>query len=128
MAAMAGILIVEDEPLIRLAISVSLEGAGFDVVGTADTGPAALEAAFRHRPSIVLIDITLRGPLDGIETAQLLEQRFGVSILFITGQVDQASKARAFAATSPRGYLCKPFTVEQLTDAVRDALDPEASA
>ena len=122
----SGILIVEDEPLVALGMSVSLEQAGFRVVGVVSSATAAIESVSRLRPGMVLMDITLRGPTDGIEAARLLQEHFGVPVLFVTGQADMATKARAMAATRGCGYILKPFSGEQLTEAVSRAIDPGA--
>lgn len=122
----SGILIVEDEALVALGMSVSLEKAGYKVVGVVSSAVQAIEAVSRLRPGIVLMDITLRGPTDGIEAARLLQERFGIPVLFVTGQADAATKTRALAATKACGYLLKPFSGEQLTDAVGRAIDPAA--
>jgi DNA-binding NarL/FixJ family response regulator len=122
----SGILIVEDEPLVALGMSVSLEKAGFKVVGVVASAAQAYDSAARLRPGMVLMDITLRGPTDGIEAARLLQEHFGIPVLFVTGQADTATKTRALAATKACGYLLKPFSGEQLTDAVSRAIDPGA--
>jgi DNA-binding NarL/FixJ family response regulator len=121
-----GILIVEDEPLVALGMSGSLEQAGFKVVGVVSSAAQAIDTVSRLRPGMVLMDITLRGPTDGIEAARLLQERFGVPVLFVTGHSDTATKARALAATRACGYLVKPFSAGQLTDAVSRAIDPGA--
>ncbi len=120
------ILIVEDEAIVALGMSVALEDAGIAVAGIVDTGDAALRNAARRRPALALMDINLRGPIDGIEAARQLGERFGVPVLYVTGQADEATKTRALGITTPCGYLLKPFTPECLVAAVRAAFDHTA--
>ncbi|WP_119461002.1 response regulator [Rhodospirillaceae bacterium SYSU D60014] len=118
----ASILIVEDEVLIALFTSATLSDLGYDVIGIAKTAEDALQTANRHRPDLVLMDITLRGQGDGIEAAQRLKEHLGVPVLFVTAHADGTTMERA-AAAKPAGYLVKPFSPRQLGEAVSGALD-----
>lgn len=118
----ASILIVEDEMLIALFTSATLSDLGYSVIGIAATAEAALQSAAEHRPDLVLMDITLRGQRDGIDAAQLLRERLGIPILFLTAHADGATMERA-AMVEPVGYLVKPFSPRQLGEAVSGALD-----
>ena len=117
----ASILIVEDEALNALYITSVLEVCGYNVVGVAATASGALEAAADRVPDLVLMDITLRGDIDGIAAARSLQERLDVPILFVTAHADAPTLERA-RATNPVGYLIKPFTSRQLETAVEDAL------
>jgi CheY-like chemotaxis protein len=117
----AAILIVEDEALNALYISSVLEVCGYDVIGVTATAAEALDLAAGHVPDLVLMDITLRGEVDGIAAARSLQERLGVPILFVTAHADAPTLARA-RAINPAGYLLKPFTAHQLETAVRKAL------
>lgn len=115
------ILIVEDEAVIALALKIQLMDLGLDVVGTVTNGPAAVEAFERHQPNVVLMDIQLRGGMDGCELSKLLTSRFGAKIVYVTGQGDTATRNRAMQ-TRPAGYLVKPFAPDQLGRAIGAAL------
>jgi DNA-binding NarL/FixJ family response regulator len=116
------VLIVDDQKPFRDAARtvVKLTG-GFTVVGEAATAEEALAVIGDLRPDLVLMDITLRGKLDGIETAQLLMDHYGMRVLFTSAYSDDEIMARA-NATNPRGYLIKPFAEAQLKKAVERAL------
>lgn len=116
------ILIVEDEVLVAAYIVDVLGDAGFAVAGIAASGPEALSLAAESRPSLALVDIRLTGPLDGIELACLLRQRFGVPAIFLSGLADAATTQRA-AAAQPLGFLAKPIVPSQVFKAIERALD-----
>jgi CheY-like chemotaxis protein len=116
------ILIVEDEALIASYIEEVLGGSGFHVAGIAASGPEALSLAAESRPSLALVDIRLTGPIDGIELACLLRQRFGLPAIFLSGLADADTTARAQTAR-PLGFLPKPFLPSQVFNAIQRALD-----
>lgn len=117
----AGLLIVEDEALVALAMAEMLAAAGHEILDTAASGKAALEAAAKRVPDLVLMDITLRGAMDGIETAQALQAIAPMPILYVTAYSEGVIMERA-QATRPAGYLRKPFYGQQLERAVEAAL------
>ena len=116
------ILIVEDEALIASYIDEVLGGSGFRVAGIAASGPEALSLAAENHPSLALVDIRLTGPIDGIELACLLRQRFGLPAIFLSGLADADTTARAQTAR-PLGFLPKPFLPSQVFNAIQRALD-----
>jgi CheY-like chemotaxis protein len=116
------ILIVEDEALIASYIEEVLGGSGFRVAGIAASGPEALSLAAENHPSLALVDIRLTGPIDGIELACLLRQRFGLPAIFLSGLADADTTARAQTAR-PLGFLPKPFLPSQVFNAIQRALD-----
>lgn len=120
-AAPARILIVEDEAVIALNIAGILEAAGYEVVDVATNAEAALAAATREAPDLVLMDIRIRGNLDGIETAALLRERLAIPIVFLTAHADAQTLDRALA-TAPGGYVTKPFSEGTLRATIEVAL------
>ncbi len=104
----AEILIVEDEGLIALDLKKKLEQAGYTIVGVVDNSDDALINAERLHPSLILMDIRLRGPKDGIETADQIRQRFHIPVIFVTAHADRETLNRA-RITEPFGYIVKPF-------------------
>ena len=116
------ILIVEDEALIASYIEEVLGESGFRVAGIAASGPEALSLAAENQPSLALVDIRLTGPIDGIELACLLRQRFDLRAIFLSGLADADTTARAQAA-QPLGFLPKPFLPSQVFNAIQRALD-----
>ncbi len=115
------ILVVEDELLVGLDIACTLEEQGYEVVDVVDSGDRALATAERERPDLVLMDITIRGAMDGIETAKSIGARGRTAIVFVTSYTDGPFRERA-EATRPAGYVTKPFTPVDLERAVRRAL------
>lgn len=121
------VLIVEDEALVALDMAMILNSAGYQVMGTKPTGDSALvalnaAAADGIFPDLVLMDISLRGVIDGIDTTMQIKSTYpGVPVAFVTGQADPITRARA-EATGPAGYLLKPFTPEQLVSFIERVL------
>ena len=107
------ILVVEDEPLIAEDLRARLERFGYEVTGTAATGEDAIRIASASPPDLVLMDIVLKGPMDGIETACRIRDGQGVPILFLTAWADADVLSRAKAAM-PYGYLVKPVEDREL--------------
>ena len=115
------ILIVEDEALVASYIEEVLAESGFRVAGIAASGPVALSLAEETRPRLALVDIRLTGPIDGIELACLLRQKFGVPAIFLSGLADEETTHRAQLA-EPLGFLRKPFRPSQVFNAIERAL------
>jgi PAS domain S-box-containing protein len=115
------VLIVEDEALISEVVRDRLERVGCKVVGIADDGMAAIEAAVRLRPDLILMDVRLAGPVDGIEAAAAIGEKLPVAIVFLTAHSDEATLQRA-KATSGVGFVLKPIHFESLLVAMELAL------
>ena len=116
------ILIVEDEPLIASYIEEVLGESGFEVAGIAASGPEALSLAAEAAPALALVDIRLTGPIDGIELACMLRQKYGLPSIFLSGLVDGETARRAETA-QPLGFLPKPFLPSQVFKAIDRALN-----
>ncbi|HOY98500.1 MAG TPA: response regulator, partial [Candidatus Aminicenantes bacterium] len=84
------ILIVEDEIIIAMEIQVRLESAGFAVCGLASSGEKAIALAREKNPDLVLMDITLKGPLDGLETAGRIQAEKDIPVIFLSATDDEA--------------------------------------
>ena len=84
MSVPASILVVEDEALIADDLERTLRRLGYAVPAVIAEGERALEAAERHAPSLVLMDIKLKGRVDGIDAARAIQDRFETPIVFIT--------------------------------------------
>src|SRR5262245_25916120 len=78
----AKILVVEDSPLLAVNIEDALVDAGLQVVGIAASGAQALELAEKHRPELAIMDIRLAGPMDGVDVAVAIRERFGTWCVF----------------------------------------------
>tara|TARA_R110002096_G_scaffold77896_12_gene183529 strand:- start:28167 stop:30116 length:1950 start_codon:yes stop_codon:yes gene_type:complete len=111
------VLIVEDERIVAKDIEHTIRDLGYRSAGIASSCDKALELAQRVRPTIVLMDIRIKGPVDGVETAVLLRKFLDVPVIFLTAHADTATLARA-AQTSPYGYLLKPVRSSDIQSAI----------
>lgn len=103
------ILVVEDEMIIAANISMQLTEMGHEVIGIIPRGEDALNHIKRNRPDIVLIDIQLKGELDGIEIAQKMQEHHNdLAIIYLTANADEANFNRA-KLTHPYAFISKPF-------------------
>ena len=117
----ARVLIVEDEQIVAVDLEGHLERLGYQVVDTAASGEEACEKVGRAQPDLILMDVRLDGPMDGIEAAQRIRQICEVPIVFLTAYCDAATLERAKLA-EPYGYLVKPFVPSDLHAAIQMAL------
>jgi CheY-like chemotaxis protein len=109
----AKILIVEDEFVVADDIEARLLDLGYAVAGKANSGAEAIELAESHSPDLVLMDIHLRGLMDGITAATEIRQRFKLPVVFLTAYADESTLERAKVA-EPFGYILKPFEDREL--------------
>ena len=112
---MAGstVLIVDDEIIIARDLEARLSRLGYEVVGIASTGSEAIALAEKLRPSLVLMDIVLKGALDGIEAATEIRHRWHLPVIYITAYADRGTLERA-KVTEPFAYIVKPFSEREL--------------
>ena len=115
------ILVVDDEAIVAHDISECLTNLGCEIVGTALSGPDAIEKAGRFQPDLIMMDIVLQGPMDGVEAATHIREHYDIPCVFLSAYSDPAVLARAKIA-SPAGYLVKPFEEAGLRSAVEIAL------
>ncbi len=114
------IMVVEDEGITALNIKKSLEKIGYVVTSISVTGEDAVNNAARERPGLVLMDIILKGKIDGIEAAKRIRARFDVPIVYLTAYSDEAIIKRIMK-TDPTGYIVKPFNEKELRVALEIA-------
>jgi response regulator RpfG family c-di-GMP phosphodiesterase len=114
------ILVVEDESLVAKDIHNMLLGRGYEVVGVLSTGEAALESVSASRPDLVLMDIVLKGDIDGIAAARTIWETHGVPVVYLTAYADETTLARA-KVTEPFGYILKPFDERELQTTIEMA-------
>ena len=115
------ILIVEDETVIATDLSLRIQAMGYTVCATTVSGAEAVHLAELHRPDLVLMDIVLKGPMDGIEAAERIRSELGIAIVFITSYADEARLQRA-KLILPFGYIIKPFHERELKATIEIAL------
>ena len=107
------ILVVEDQRLIAADIENTLKKLGYVVVGNVASGEDAISTSDHVRPELVLMDVRLRGEMDGIHAGEIIRDRFNVPVVYLTAYSDEETILRA-RKTTPFGYLVKPFNERQL--------------
>jgi PAS domain S-box-containing protein len=119
--ARPSILIVEDELILAKDLQRTLIDLGYDAFAIASSAEAAVRRADERRPDLVIMDIRIKGALDGIQTATILKKRCSTAIVYLTAHADNAMIERA-KTTEPHGYLLKPVSVVDLRTTVEIAL------
>lgn len=107
------VLIVEDESLVALEIAETVKSFGFDIADICSNGEKALQIAEERRPNIVLMDIFIKGRMNGIQTARELIRSCRPSVIFLTAYSDR-DHIRQATALQPVGYLIKPVNPNEL--------------
>ena len=117
------ILIVEDESLVAYDLDRRLTRLGYTVVGRAATGAEAVRYAVTLCPHIVLMDIHLRGDMDGMEAAQIIRAQKPIPIVYLSAYVNETTIAH-LRATGAAAYLPKPITDHTLQQTLQRVLSP----
>ncbi|PVY39985.1 LytR/AlgR family response regulator transcription factor [Pontibacter virosus] len=115
------LLIAEDDVVIAQNLSLSLESMGYEVCQAVSSGEELLLQVHQHQPDLIILDITLEGKLDGIETAALLAKATKVPFIFMTAFSDKETIDRA-KQTNPHAYLVKPFDARTLQSSIELAI------
>ena len=115
------ILVVEDESIVAKDIQKSLQILDYDVCAVVSSGEEAIEKVKENYPDLVLMDIVLKGKMDGIEAAKEIRHNFNVPVVYLTGHADEKTLQRA-KITEPFGYIIKPFEDRDLRPAIEMAL------
>jgi len=115
------ILVVEDEAVIAADIRDALVGLGYDVVGPVARAEEAIRVARETRPDLILMDIHLTGPTDGIAATGIIKDALDTAVVYLTSYGDETTLQRA-KHTQPHGYLLKPFEEADLRTTVEVAL------
>jgi signal transduction histidine kinase len=118
---MVKILVVEDESIIAMTLSYTLEDLGYKVVDAVSSGNAAMQAVAKGGIDLILMDINIDGDFDGIETAARIRQQNDIPIVYLTSYADDRTISRA-EETSSFGYILKPFKGREVRAAIQIAL------
>ena len=102
------ILIVEDEKIVAMDIAGSLKSFGYEVSGIVASGRDAIEKVEQDPPDLILMDIRIKGDIDGIQTAEIIQSNYDIPIVYLTAFADEHTLLRA-RITAPYGYIIKPF-------------------
>jgi CheY-like chemotaxis protein len=117
----ANIMIVEDEGVVSIDIRNMLIKAGYSIAAVAFQGDDAVEKAELSAPDLILMDIGLKGEIDGIEAAKRILDRFQIPVVFLTGFADEVTMAKA-QEIKPSGFIIKPINEEELKKTLEDIL------
>ena len=117
MIKLTEILIVEDEMIIAANISMQLSNLGYDVIGIIPRAEEVLNFIQQHQPDIILMDINLKGELDGIDIVHLIHKNYKIPIIYLTANADETHFQRA-KATNPYAFISKPFKKLDLQRAI----------
>lgn len=115
------ILVVEDEGITAMDIKSRLEELGYIVPALANSGKEAISLAKKLKPNLILMDINLKGEMDGTQAAKYISSHFQIPIIFLTAFNDESTLNRA-KESAPYGYITKPFETSDLRNAVELSL------
>ncbi len=115
------VMLVEDEIIVAADVKNRLENMGYSVLGIFDTGEEAIEKAGELKPNLVLMDIVLKGEMDGIDAAQKIRELYDIPIIYLTAYSDEKTLERA-KVTEPFGYVLKPFEDREIQSAIEMAI------
>jgi signal transduction histidine kinase/DNA-binding response OmpR family regulator len=115
------ILVVDDEIIIARDLEARLQSMDFEVVAIASTGAEAIDLAAEYLPDLILMDIVLKGNMDGIEAAAEIRKRFHCPVIYVTAYTDDRTLQRA-KVTEPFGYIVKPFLGREIKANIEMAL------
>jgi PAS domain S-box-containing protein len=120
------ILIVEDEAITAMELEETLKKRGYDVIGTVSNGGTAIRVAKEKWPDLILMDIRIEGKMDGIETANQINQFHDIPIIFLTAYSDDVTLPRAIK-TKSHSYMLKPFNEKELYSNIELAINKHRS-
>ncbi len=116
------ILIVEDEGIVALDLKQMVEQMGYTVSAVARSGETAVEQATALRPDLILMDIRLKGEMDGVDATETIHKMLDVPVVYVTAFVDRPTLQRA-RSTQPQGYVFKPLDPRELRFVIEQALN-----
>ncbi len=117
----AKVLVVEDEKIVAKDIAKTLQRLGYMVVASVSSGEEAIQKVSEIQPDLVLMDIMLKGKMDGIEAAEEIKANFNIPVIYLTAYADEQTLQRA-KITEPFGYIIKPFDERDLHTTIEIAL------
>jgi DNA-binding response OmpR family regulator len=112
------VLICEDEALVAMDLEMTLNELGYFVIGTASSSTEAIRLYRELCPDLILMDVRLQGKVDGLETANEIQKRNTVPILFMTAGSEVTTKISTRVDWSVNGFLSKPFSNEELKESI----------
>ena len=116
---MKNILIVEDDLIIAEDIKTTIEKLGHNVIDIVVRADNAIEILNSHKVDLILLDITIKGGLNGIDLAEIVNQQFNIPFIYLTSHADPKTVTKAIK-TAPQGYVVKPQKVLVLIASIND--------
>lgn len=113
------ILIVEDQKIIALDLKRVLAKKGYLISGICESGEDAIKVTAYEKPDLILMDILLKGKLNGIETAETISEKYDVPVIYLTALTDVDTYLKAIK-TEPKKYLMKPLEIDSLEKAIKE--------
>lgn len=114
------IMIVEDEMSAAAALEIELGARGCEILPVVVSSEAAVRQAGTQKPDVVLMDVGIYGKLSGIEAADTIRERFGIPVVFITGDDNPDTLAKA-NRVNHSGYVIKPIAIDALMKIIKNA-------
>lgn len=115
------VMIVEDEGIVSIDIRNLVNNMGYAVSELAFSGEEALRKIAASKTDVILMDIGLKGKLDGVETAKLIKQKHKIPVIFLTGFADENTYKRA-DEIKPAAYIVKPINEDDLFEAIKSSV------
>lgn len=118
---MANIIIVEDEAIVAMESKLNLHLAGHYIVAVVSSAEAAIKAFVSQKPDLLLMDIQLKGEMDGIAAMTIIRQQSNVPVIFLSGNSDARTRARVGDITNA-SFLQKPILTAEIVDEINKVL------
>jgi DNA-binding NarL/FixJ family response regulator len=118
------ILIVEDELILAKNLARKLQSCGYNVIGIVDSGIKAIKKVVETQPDLILMDIVLKGDLDGITTSQKIQADCPIPIVYLSSYSDRETLKKA-RETHPKGYIVKPYNIKDIKATIDSALSDQ---
>jgi DNA-binding response OmpR family regulator len=118
---MATIIIVEDEAIVAMENKMNLNGVGHKIIAVVSSAEAAIEAFNQYPPDLMLMDIKLKGEMDGIDAMHEIRKKSNVPVIFLTGNSDSKTKQRV-DKIGYSSFMTKPILTIEIVDAVNEVL------
>jgi len=115
------IAVVEDEGIVAMDISKCLSSLGYEVVFVSDSGEKTLDKLENTKVDLILMDVVLKGSINGLETARIVKERYNIPVIFLTAFEDEPTLLK-IGELSSGGYLIKPFEDEELKNTIEKIL------
>jgi len=117
----AKILVVEDERIVGRAIQVTLQKAGYQILGVVPSGDQAIQMALETSPDLILMDVMLSGEMDGVEAARQIRSKREVPVVYLTANGDRTTLERT-KETEPIAFIRKPYDEQELLTTIEICL------